>query len=194
MNSKLIISRFLDFQLLLITILFTFQFHQFLAANTVVVPPKATDLITQTCEKSTYKDLCVQVLNSDPTSKQADLMGLAKIIMNHAADIASNITGHIDKLLSGNAADRSIQDCLTDCDEFYTDASDQLEDSIAALDTKDYSDIKKWLEAAIADVDSCEGAFKDQNASRKSVLASENDNFSQFCHIALDMTSLLAKT
>ncbi|KAF5200651.1 hypothetical protein FRX31_009763 [Thalictrum thalictroides] len=114
-------------------------------------------------------------------------------MVNHAADIASNITTHIDKLLGENAADRSIHDCLTDCAEFYADANDQLEDSYASLDSKAFFDIKNWLAAAIADVDSCEGGFKEQDASRsrKSVLASENQNLSKLCHIALEITSLL---
>ncbi|KAF9604041.1 hypothetical protein IFM89_001401 [Coptis chinensis] len=181
-------SRF--FALQLVTILLIFQSHQFVANNT---GHKSTDLVTQTCEKTAYKDLCIKTLKSHPASGHAvNVKRFASVIMNAASDHAINMSTRIEEMLN-KTTDSTIQECFSDCSEYYVDATDQLEDSLAALDTNGYKDVKTWLQAAIADVESCQSGFKEQSG-HNSTLASENERFSQLCHIALEITNHLAKT
>ncbi|KAJ8771193.1 hypothetical protein K2173_025910 [Erythroxylum novogranatense] len=152
---------------------------------------KVSELITQTCEKTRYKDLCISTLETFAGSNQDDLPGLAK----RALKVTSLHGGEVhDKLIAfyNQTEDESVRQCLTDCSENYQDAIDQLEDSLAALDAKNYNDLNLWTSAAMADAELCEEGFKDRD-DIKSPITEINEAFKQMCTICLDIIKELAK-
>ncbi|KAF8401431.1 hypothetical protein HHK36_012370 [Tetracentron sinense] len=97
---------------------------------------------------------------------------------------------HINQFLE-TETDPYVQQCLNDCSENYLDAIEQIDDSLAALDSKGYNDVNTWVTAAMSDAESCEQGFKD-GASHVSVLHDKNAIFGQLCSNALAITNLLA--
>ena len=177
----------------LIALTFT---HQVLA----ILPPSAApslaptgdDLITRTCARTVYKELCVETIGADPDSREADLAGLASIAIKIAMTNGSVIYSHISELLKATNYQPFTQQCLNDCSEHYMDAVDQLEDSLAAIDAKGFNDVTTWVQAAMTDAESCEDGFNDE-AGHPSMLTDRNTIFNQLCSNALALANLLAK-
>ncbi|KAJ7977908.1 putative Pectinesterase inhibitor [Quillaja saponaria] len=151
----------------------------------------STDLIIQVCSRALQKDMCKNILESDPESKGADIHGLDKIALKTALTNATNINNQINQLLNkeSDVSDPKVEQGLSDCSKNYQDAIDQLEDSLAAIDSKGYNDVNTWVTAAIADAESCEQGFKDQKV--KSPITPMNTLFSQLCNISLAITNVL---
>ena len=144
------------------------------------------DLITQTCSKTLYKDLCEKTLRADPGSNGANVEGLAKIALKAADSSAKTIEKQITNLLK-TTSDKSVKEALEDCSENYDAASEQLGDSLEALDAKHYADVNVWVTAAMTDADSCEDGFQ----SGSSPLTKANTNLSHLCSNVLAITNQL---
>ncbi|XP_077226937.1 putative invertase inhibitor [Tasmannia lanceolata] len=170
---------------LLLILLFTLS----IPPNIIATKP-GKDLIHETCKHTLYYDTCVASLQSSSESQTADLQGLASIALHAAADSAIETSNHIALLLN-NTTDSFIQQCLSDCSENYLDAIDQIEDSIAALDSKGYNDVNVWVTAAMSDSDTCEEGFKEQ-PGYKSMLTDNSAEFYKLCSNALAITKLLS--
>lgn len=148
------------------------------------------DLITTTCEKTIYKELCIASLISDNESKRANLQGLGKISLKITLANANEIHDYISELLKKNG-EPFLQQCLKDCSENLQDAILQIKDSVAAIDSKRYHDINAWVAAAMSYGEFCEDGFKDKPGFR-SPLTQMNTKFSQHCSISLTISNLLA--
>ncbi|KAB1202148.1 Pectinesterase inhibitor [Morella rubra] len=155
----------------------------------IVAVGGATDLITTACDRTLYKALCNAVLNSDPASQGSkDLSTLDKVVLTHAKSNASNIHQQAVSLHEKSKDDATKQ-ALEDCIENYQDATDQLDESLHALQSKGYDDINTWVTAAMSDADSCEEGFTDQG--RKSPLSNSSKTFNHLCSIVLALTNQL---
>ncbi|KAF5195678.1 hypothetical protein FRX31_014731 [Thalictrum thalictroides] len=159
------------------------------AANGAAAAP--TDLITKNCQSAVNQELCVRTLKSDPNSKQADAFGLATITLKHALANATAISNQVKKLLAGTPTpyDKAR---LTDCNENYESAVENLKDTIAAVQSKGLSDATTWLEAAMTDSETCEDGFEEEPV-HKSMLADESAIFQQLCGNALVILNSLAR-
>ncbi|XP_021898997.1 pectinesterase inhibitor-like [Carica papaya] len=144
-------------------------------------------LIDQSCEKTLYKDLCKLTLRSSHESKGADLVGLTKIALKLASSNATRIHSRIDQLLA-STKDRNVEQSLKECSEQYGDAIEQIEDSLAALDSEGYADVNTWVTAAMSDADTCEEAFEGQDSPVEGL----SKLFGQLCSITLTFSNLLA--
>ncbi|KAM6577891.1 hypothetical protein CsatB_029728 [Cannabis sativa] len=144
------------------------------------------DLISDTCGKALYKDLCEKTLRADPSSSGATLDGLAKIALNAASSSAKTTEGQIASLLK-TTKDKDVIAALNDCNENYDSANEQLGDSLNAIAAKNYADINTWVTAAMTDGDSCEGGFK----SGSSPLTQANTNFGHLCSNVLAIANQL---
>nr|KYP50994.1 Putative invertase inhibitor [Cajanus cajan] len=136
------------------------------------------------------RDLCVNVLSSDPEqSPNADLKDLAIISLRVAANNASGILEDTKMLIDDDNLDPDVQQGLADCKETISDAESQLEDSIAALLVDSNSDAQIWLKAALAAIDTCDASIPgdDDILSVKSVV------FRKLCNIAIAINGLLNK-
>ncbi|XP_068660728.1 putative invertase inhibitor [Aristolochia californica] len=172
--------------LLLLTLSISLQGHILLASDTEA----GIGFIQFTCKQTSEYDLCVSILESDPTSLTADLKGVLtnalKVTTAYAADLATNVTE-----LTRTTQDPFLLQFYTDCSEHYMDAVDQIDDSVVALDSKGYSDVNAWVNAAIADAESCEAGFS-QKAGFKSTISDQSEHFEKLCRIILDITKALA--
>ncbi|XP_023515956.1 pectinesterase inhibitor-like [Cucurbita pepo subsp. pepo] len=150
------------------------------------------DLITKTCSSTPYNDLCLSILESSPNSNGTDLYGLTEIMLYIAAENVSLIHEHLMELQNKTEMDTFMDECLTDCLESYQDATDQIEDSITALEFKAYHDIKTWVAAAMNDGAVCENGFKEK-PDHKSPIVEMSKVFDQICSIILAMANILSQ-
>ncbi|GAV61169.1 PMEI domain-containing protein, partial [Cephalotus follicularis] len=108
------------------------------------------DLVTKTCDATMYKELCKATLQS---SSQADLKGLAQVILKTLLSTATQVQDGIAK--------STTDPRLKDCSGQYEVAIDKIKDSQAALDAHRYHDINMWVTAAMTNAGSCNDGFKE---------------------------------
>ncbi|XP_014515245.1 pectinesterase inhibitor-like [Vigna radiata var. radiata] len=144
--------------------------------------PTGKTLINKVCSDSPTKNLCVQVLSSEPLrSPVADLKDLALISLRVAATNASGILADTKILIDDDELDPDIQQGLADCKENILDAESQLEDTIAALMVNSENDAQRWLKAALAAIDTCDASIPGDD----DVLSVESAVFRKLCNIAI---------
>ncbi|KAK7337474.1 hypothetical protein VNO77_18050 [Canavalia gladiata] len=147
------------------------------------------ELINKVCTLSPTRDLCVEVLSSDPKSSKADLKDLAIISLSVAARNASGILTETKSLIDDPNLNPDVQQGLADCKETILDAESQLEDTIAALLLDSKTDAQVWLKAALAAIDTCDDSIPGDD----DVLSVQSRAFRKLCNIAIAMTKVLAK-
>ncbi|XP_022970023.1 pectinesterase inhibitor 7-like [Cucurbita maxima] len=148
------------------------------------------ELITKACSRTAYNDLCKAILQAAPNSNDADLYGLTQFALSIAAQNVSNIYQTIDKLQNDSSVDSFMDECLTDCLENYQDATDQIEDSVTALEFKAFNDVRTWVAAAMSDVATCDLGFKDK-PGYQSPVHQMSAVFDQICSIVLTFNHCL---
>lgn len=150
---------------------------------------KTTDLITRTCAHTPDHNLCQSTLRTAPDG--TDLRGLTVAALNVARVNASSVSEHIAGLLN-TETNSYMKQCLMECSDNYQDAMDQIDDSIAALDTRGYDDILAWIASAMNDADSCEECFR-VKPGYKSPLTDMNNAFDHLCTIVIGISNLLVE-
>ncbi|XP_058764668.1 uncharacterized protein LOC131638135 [Vicia villosa] len=147
---------------------------------------KGNALIKNVCNLSpNSKDLCMEILSSDPTkSPNADLKDLAIVALRVAANNASAILTDVKMLIDDANLDPEIQQGLADCKETILDAESQLEDTIAALLIESDVDAQKWLKAALAAITTCD----DSIPGNDDVLSVKSHTFRKLCNIVVVIT------
>ncbi|XP_048136423.1 pectinesterase inhibitor-like [Rhodamnia argentea] len=148
-------------------------------------------MITQVCDHTLNGKLCRSVLESGGPA--SDYSELARIALRAAMANASAIFNHVDSLVRAGDPDPFVRQCLSDCSDDYQDAMDQIEDSLAALETRGYDDVSAWVGAAMNDADSCEEGFKSKTGYR-SPLTDMNEAFHDICTIIIAISHLLIET
>ncbi|KGN52826.1 cell wall / vacuolar inhibitor of fructosidase 2 [Cucumis sativus] len=145
-------------------------------------------MIQKMCAQTNYKDLCITSLTSDPNSFPADKMGLALVALRLASSNASDISESIKVMLNETSQNNepTVQQALFDCLDEYLEASQQLDDSIAAIIAKAYGDVQEWVRVAVTNVRTCESSFP----TKPSVLTPRNEEFIKLCDIALSITKI----
>ncbi|KAF2320983.1 hypothetical protein GH714_032404 [Hevea brasiliensis] len=116
---------------------------------------QASELITQTCDKTSYKDLCNSALGS---ANAADVHSLAKSALEATTLQGGAVTKKIAELMMSKAAD--VVQKLTDCSERYNVAMDKIKFATAALEAKVFSDVNVGITTAMTETQSCEDGFK----------------------------------
>ncbi|RDX97238.1 hypothetical protein CR513_20010, partial [Mucuna pruriens] len=151
---------------------------------------KGKSLIQKVCTMSPTRNLCVEVLSSDPVkSPNATLKDLAIISLRMAANNASGILTDAKKLIDDQNLNPDVQQGLADCKETILDAESQLEDTIAALLVDAETDAHVWLKAALTAIDTCDASIPGDHdqLSVKSLL------FRKLCNISIAVSGLLTK-
>ncbi|XP_043710625.1 pectinesterase inhibitor-like [Telopea speciosissima] len=152
---------------------------------------KAVDIIAHTCDHSVFRDLCLTTLRSNLNSKNADLKGLGVISIQNTMATATNVSSQISALLNVTIDDPFIQQCLSDCSQSYVEAIDQLVNSLASLEIKNYNDVNKALSASMTAVELCQDSFSAE-PGHVPLLRDSNTKFTQLCSNALSITNQLA--
>lgn len=148
------------------------------------IEAQQSDLISQTCAATRFKDVCMKTFSADPSSKSADIHGLARIALNAAAKKSKSIQSKVAKL-QAKATDRYVVQALKDCAENYDSANEQLADSLTAIEKKRYNDVNTWVSATMSNGESCEDGFK----AGTSNLTEDNALFSQLCSNVLAISN-----
>ncbi|KAI4378062.1 hypothetical protein MLD38_015600 [Melastoma candidum] len=151
------------------------------------VPLQTSTLIAQACTHTPDRDLCLSTLRTAPEG--SDLRGLTMAALKVANANASAVYNHISGVLKA-ATNSYEKQCLTECYDNYQDAMDQIEDSLAALETRGYDDILAWIASAMNDADSCEECFR-AKPGYKSPLTEMNNGFDHLCTIVIATANLL---
>ncbi|KAL5560107.1 hypothetical protein UlMin_036318 [Ulmus minor] len=140
---------------------------------------ESKDLISVACSIALHKKDCESSLRSQPESKSADLIGLAKIALKLAEANANRVTSQFSQKLK-KESNKYVKEELTDCLEAYQTALEKIEDSIDALASKRFSDASTWVSAAMTEVESCKSAL------------SSNKAFTRYCSNVLAVTNKAA--
>ncbi|EXC13611.1 Putative invertase inhibitor [Morus notabilis] len=149
------------------------------------------DLVSSTCKKTLYVQLCISSLRSDPRSGSSDLKGLAAIALNLSIAKGVDNLSYIKNLKSEFASNGSQMtfSYLSDCLDVYSDAIQNLQDSVQALNDKSYDTLRSLVSAAMTDSETCEDGFKEVKGFR-SPLTEQNKYFSRLCSNFLAITTL----
>ncbi|XP_014495047.1 pectinesterase inhibitor-like [Vigna radiata var. radiata] len=170
--------------------------HQVVALNENLIIGKETLLtgkllINKVCTKSPTRDLCIEVLSSDPlVSPTANLKDLAIISLRFAATNASGILSDAKILIDDVNLDPDVQQGLADCKENILDAESQLEDTIASLMIGLKSEAQRWLKAALAAIDTCDASIPGDD----DILSVDSTVFRKLCNISITVTKLLVRS
>lgn len=166
------------------------------------------DLVTSTCKHTLYFQVCVSSLRSVSGSNSAsDPKTLAGIALNLSTTYATKTLSYVCELRSYNNGTTTTNNnnnsymfrCLSDCEEEYSEAIGNLQDSAEALANGEYDKVDTLVSAAMSDAETCEDGFKDNmlsddnnnDSSNYSSLSERNRYFSELCSNALAITKLL---
>ncbi|XP_022759691.1 pectinesterase inhibitor-like [Durio zibethinus] len=150
-----------------------------------------TLLVAETCQKVKNTDLCISSLEAEHATQDADLAALALIAIKVASNNGSDTSVYMKKTLDGTTLEPAVEQNFEDCLDNYGSAMQQLDDSLAALVSRNYKDVKTWLQVAIDDATTCETGLK-QRPGNDSDLLNKNNIFLQLCSNALDIVNVLA--
>lgn len=150
--------------------------------------PSCSDLIEQGCKSSPDKNFCINLLRSDPSTPNADLIGLLFIALNNVEKTAAHTSLSIKVTLDNPETDMepAVQDALNDCDEHYSTLIDLVEDSINSLVSNAPNDFTKYMKAVVADLDGCDACVKGQGGAATQV-ADRNDDLRKLIKTALSI-------
>ncbi|KAF7818188.1 pectinesterase inhibitor-like [Senna tora] len=148
---------------------------------------KGKELIKKVCEKSPSREVCTRVLEADPRSENAGLDELAMISLKEARANASDIINHLKLLVVNDSLGPDVQQGMSDCLETLGDSEEQLEDAIAALLVKALDDTQRWLQVALAAVDTCRSYLHGNDR----LLMNKEQNFRLMCDISLSICNTL---
>ncbi|KAL4202008.1 hypothetical protein AMTRI_Chr02g261650 [Amborella trichopoda] len=135
---------------------------------------KANNFINEACNHTTDQNFCVMTLGSDPDRASAsDLAGLTAI--------ALKIT-----LLnrSGNDNKKSFEVCL----DVYHLTVDHMQESVPALQQKNYIDLKVYITGCLNHQVDCEEVFSKDS----SPLTKMNNNLTKLMLMTLDLVNYLS--
>ncbi|WCJ42885.1 pectin methylesterase PCR fragment F [Euphorbia peplus] len=175
---------------ILYSVLLTLTFFAF-SGSSIRTHFTTQDLVSSACNHTLYYEICMSTLTSDPQSKTADLQGLANIALNISRIYGNQTFTHITDLKSkGTVSNDTGVDsgCLSVCIEEYSDANENLKDSVEALRNKSSEALKTFVSTAMTDSDTCEQCFEDME--QESPVSDRSDYFSKLCSNFLSITSL----
>ncbi|TKY52505.1 Pectinesterase inhibitor [Spatholobus suberectus] len=142
---------------------------------------KGKELIENICKERGNRELCVEVLTSDPSSAEADLKDLAMISLKAAAENARDILVDAKKMIDNPDLEPSMQQGLADCKENLLDAESQINDAVASILSNNKHDAQLWLKAALAAIDTCDNSIPGDD----DILSKRSVEFRQLCNIAV---------
>ncbi|OIV90975.1 hypothetical protein TanjilG_16935 [Lupinus angustifolius] len=145
---------------------------------------RGKEVVDNICQQTPDKDLCLQVLSSDPTSAFGNLHDLALISLRVAAANATGILSEVKMLIDDDNLDPAVQQGLADCKENLLDAEGQLEDTVAAILTNAKHDAQIWLKAALAAIDTCDASIPGND----DILSVKSVEFRKLCNIAVALS------
>ncbi|XP_008799039.2 pectinesterase inhibitor 28-like [Phoenix dactylifera] len=162
-----------------------------LSLSTQSPTTNAPNLIQRTCNSTTYYDLCVASLQSDPESPEADVRGLSTIVVHLAIFNATN-TSSFAASLAPSATDPSLRAVLRACAAKYSNARQALQWSLDALSTESYDYAFVHVSAAAEYPNVCRVLFRHYpRLTYPEEMARREEALVHLCTVALEIISLL---
>ncbi|KAK4418114.1 hypothetical protein Salat_2224100 [Sesamum alatum] len=134
-----------------------------------IAKQSGTPLIDTACRGvGAHEKECFDTLRSAPPHQQADAGELAFFALKYVEDHAVNVTTII-KTIVGNFSDLApmLQASLSECLDQYNPLDDLIEDAINELLAKSYEETKKFLMAAMTNIEVCDSQLKGSTAEEK---------------------------
>ncbi|PKA46920.1 Putative invertase inhibitor [Apostasia shenzhenica] len=169
----------------------------FLFLLSLLSPLATADVVVETCKTIAAGDpllnykYCVSLFNSVPTSHNTDVKGLALISTQLATQKIKHLLADINSLLKSAQPGRNPKTgCLKTCEELYTDAADNLQESAQTIKSSRFVDAQITLGAALDAGSDCEDSFSE--ASLGSPLTSDNNDYTNVARVALAIVAQLS--
>ncbi|KAG4932170.1 hypothetical protein AAZX31_17G035300 [Glycine max] len=142
------------------------------ATNSRIIHQKNNaNLIEETCKQTPHHDLCIQYLSSDPRSTEADVTGLALIMVNVIKIKANNALDKIHQLLQKNP-EPSQKEPLSSCaDRYKAIVEADVAQAVASLQKGDPKFAEDGANDAAIEATTCENSF----SAGKSPLTNHNN-------------------
>ncbi|KAK3029623.1 hypothetical protein RJ639_037940 [Escallonia herrerae] len=154
-------------------------------------PVKDGDLIAKSCEQTEYPDTCVSDLRADPRSSNADVAGLAQIMLDLSVAKAKDILSRIRQLSTGTT-DPVLKQYLDGCITQYNSAVPKfLSDAIADLQAKNYPFARTNAGYADTGALNCQSSFRGPPEQRKSPITGENEAMHEVAEISAALITIL---
>ncbi|PON93147.1 Pectinesterase inhibitor domain containing protein [Trema orientale] len=145
------------------------------------------DLIQKTCKQTPNYDLCVSSLQSDPRSSNADVRGLALIMVDVLTAKARETLNHIHELLEQSPKPDQKQP-LSCCNNYYEAILEgDVPEAIEALTKGNYKFAEQGSDDAAIEAELCEKKF----ASGTSPLTDMNKVVHDVAAVTAAMTRIL---
>ncbi|KAE9601512.1 hypothetical protein Lal_00040612 [Lupinus albus] len=120
--------------------------------------PNDETLITFTCSKTPYPDLCLRSFKSNLWSDKVDMWGLAGIMLNHAMKVKANTAlAKIDQL--GASGTGPIQGLFSCNSKYTTILETDIRKAKAAFDKEDPKGAEDSANDAANEASTCETIF-----------------------------------
>nr|WPJ73843.1 cell wall invertase inhibitor 1 [Morus alba] len=146
----------------------------------------ASNVIEQTCKRTPNYNLCVSSLRSDPRSSDADVRGLALIMVGVIEAKAKETLSHIKGLIKASPK-RDERQPLSSCADYYNAIiTADVPQATQALKTGNYKFAEQGTDDAKNEADFCEKSF-----SGRSPLTEMNKLVHDVAAIAAAMTRIL---
>ncbi|CAO2190131.1 unnamed protein product [Urochloa humidicola] len=170
-------------------------------------PAQPAALVRATCNSTTYPDLCVSALSTDPSSATADVRGLSAIAVTAAATNASggaataaalanavtNATAAAQAPSAAAGGDATVQALLRTCAAKYGQARDALSAAGGSIAARDYDSASVQVSAAGEYPQVCRVLFQRQRPGQyPPELAAREVALRQLCTVSLDIITLLS--
>lgn len=154
--------------------------------------PAPSPLIQRTCNITTYYNLCVTTLQSDPRSLKADdEKALLTIIISIAITDATNMSSYVSSLTQ-KKTEATLKSILRACAGMYGNAGEALRSAVDALAHENYDYAYVHVSAARDYPSSCGRLFRmNPRLKYPPKMARREEGLEQFCTMALDIVSLL---
>ncbi|XP_059451351.1 pectinesterase inhibitor 2-like [Corylus avellana] len=148
----------------------------------------AQNAILAVCDEVTFKVLCKDTLQLDPTSTSAtSFEDVAAIILKNTTSTATQISDQFTNLLNKRVYSGS-KVALVNCIKDYQDAIRKLADTSKALQSRNYNDIKTGMIAAQDDGLSCDKDFRDFARNDQYLGANQVKTYIMLCSIVYQLT------
>ncbi|XP_054783989.1 cell wall / vacuolar inhibitor of fructosidase 1-like [Prosopis cineraria] len=158
-----------------------------IAIISLISPSHCKNVIEKTCKQTPHYDLCVQSLKSDPSSSDADVTGLAVIMVKVTEAKANGTSDKIKQLLGGGDLEPKQEKALKSCSERYEAVIKwDVPQAIGALNGNPKF-AEEAMQGAANEAFACESEF----SGTTSLLTRENQAFRDLAVVAVAIIKLL---
>lgn len=157
---------------ILLTLLFLSNFHTSLASTSSTTTEKYKTYIKTACNSTTYPKECNNALLPFASKIKANPQKLCNTALSISIKAAKNCSSTISKLSKNQGLTKSEVAIIKDCIVNVKDSTDQLNQSLSAMEKLGSSNvkaqidnIKTWVSAALTDETTCTDGFAGMTVS-----------------------------